>query len=166
MPFIYVKRGSPKHQNYLLEGRHLVIQVFSTRWEFQEPICISVPAGTVVRGYVQLQWNFLTLSMHLPILWWVIYECTCPHHAEYSAVFDAKQHHPQGPAIPIHPISPQSTLFCFPGWEKFAKGNVLEEVKQKMADALKGIQINEFKNFWAVEKMSQYNTKMCIASNG
>ena len=94
-------------------------------------------------------------------------EHTCPHHGEYSAVFDAKQHHPQGPAIPIHPISPQSTLFCFPGWKKFAQGNVLEEVKQKMAEAWKGIQINEFKNcFEQLKKCLNVTQKMCIALNG
>ena len=29
-----------------------------------------------------------TFSTHLPILCWVIYKCTCLHHAECSALFD------------------------------------------------------------------------------
>ena len=48
-----------------------------------------------MRGCVQLQWIFWkTLTTHLPILWRVIYERTCTHHTECSAVFDQTQHDP------------------------------------------------------------------------
>ena len=42
-----------------------------------------------------------------------------------------------------------SDIFLFPWMKKFVKGNHfadVEEVKQKMAEALKGIKIDEFKN--------------------
>ena len=65
--------------------------------------------------------------------------------------------------VPHPPYSPNLTpidYFCcgFPEWKvltgkRFAS---VEGVKQKTAEALKGIKIDEFKNwFWAVEKMSQ-----------
>ena len=43
---------------------------------------------------------------------------------------------------------------CSPRCKKSSKGNILptEEVKQKKAEALKVIKINEFENFWAVAK--------------
>ena len=50
--------------------------------------------------------------------------------------------------IPIHPISSLVTFFLFPWVKKVLKGKCLahvEEVKQKMAGALKGIKIDEFK---------------------
>lgn len=49
------KGVSHQNRNYLLECRTLVVQASTTRWVFWEPICISVPAGTAVRGCVQLQ---------------------------------------------------------------------------------------------------------------
>ena len=50
--------------------------------------------------------------------------------------------------MPQPPYSPQVTFLCFPRnkspqREMFAD---MEEVKQKMAEALKGIKIDEFKN--------------------
>ena len=52
------------------------------------------------------------------------------------------------PHPPYSPISPQVTFFVSLD-EKVLKGKhfaEVEEVKQKMAEALKGIKINEFKN--------------------
>ena len=40
---------------------------------------------------------FWRLSTHLPIPWWVIYERTCPHLNECSAVSDQYQPDPQAP---------------------------------------------------------------------
>ena len=40
-----------------------------------------------------------------------------------------------------------SNIFCFPRWKKVLKGKcftIVEEVKQKMAEALKLIQIDKF----------------------
>ena len=55
--------------------------------------------------------------------------------------------------VPHPPYSPNlapDDFFCVPWLKKFLKGKRLanvEEVKQKMAEALKGIKINEFKNW-------------------
>ena len=104
----------PKNWNYLLEDGPLVVQSSPARWVFQEPICVSAPAGIVVRGCIWLQWIFfLRLSMHLPISWWVIYKCTCPHYAECSAVFDPKWHD-------LHAPSPKSLLLTI----SFSHGTV------------------------------------------
>ena len=54
--------------------------------------------------------------------------------------------------VPHPPYSPNLTLgdfFLFPQMKKFLKGKRfadVEEVKQKMAEALKAIKINKFKN--------------------
>ena len=54
--------------------------------------------------------------------------------------------------VPHPPYSPSLTpgaFFLFPWMKKVLKGKHLadvEEVKQKMAEALKGIKINKFKN--------------------
>ena len=53
-------------------------------------------------------------------------------------------------------LTVSSFLFClFPGMKKVLKGKHfadVEEVKQKTIEAPKGINIDKFKNFWAVEK--------------
>ena len=65
-----------------------------------------------------------TLSMHLLISWWVIYEHTRPHH-ECSAVSDQKLHDPP-PHPPYSPdFNPSNVFVCFPGWKKSSKGNIL-----------------------------------------
>ena len=48
-------------------------------------------------------------------------------------------------------MSPQVTYFVFPWVKKVLKGKHfadVEEVKQKTPEALKGIKIDEFKNFF------------------
>ena len=83
--------------------------------------------------------------MHLPISCWVVYKCTCPPHAECSAVSDPNVMTPMAHSL----YSPNLTLsdfyFVSPD-EKLLKGKCfadVEEVKQKTAEALKGIKINE-----------------------
>ena len=137
-------RGEPpQRNNYLLEGGPLVVQASSARWVFQEPICVSAPAGIVVRGCIWLQWIFfLRLSMRLPISWWVIYERTCPHHTECSAVFDPKQHDPHAPPSLFTLSHPNLIPFLFPWIKNVLKGKhfaTVEEVEWKTAEALKGI---------------------------
>ena len=62
------------------------------------------------------------------------------------------------PTLPIQLISPSDFFVCFPGWKKLLKWKCfanVEEVKQKIVEALKGIKINEFKNcFEQWKKMS------------
>ena len=91
------------------------------------------------------------LQGHLPTL------------AKCSAVFDPEQH--DTGALP--PYSPNLTLgnFFFPDEkspqrEMFAN---VEEVIQKMAEALKGIKTSEFKNCFEQWKKC---LNSCIASNG
>ena len=139
----------PQKRNYLLEGGPLIIQASPTRWVFYEPICISVPAGGVVRGCIQLQWIFLEdsfkafahfmmgdLQVYLPIPCWVF------------SSSGAKTAWPSCPTLPIHLILPWATVLSSQ-MKKVLKGKhfaEVEEVKQKMAEALKGIKIDEFKN--------------------
>ena len=111
-------RGDPPKQNYLPEGGPLVVQASPACWVFQEPTCVSAAAG-VVRGCIWLQCIFFEDSTCLPIAWWVIYEHTCPHCTECSAVFEQNQHDP----VPHPPYSPSLApsnfcLFvCVPWWE-------------------------------------------------
>ena len=71
--------------------------------------------------------------------------------------------------MPHPPYSPDLTLnnyFLFPWMKKVLKGKhfaSVEEVKQKTAEALKGLKINEFKNCFEQWKKC---LDRCIASNG
>ena len=62
------------------------------------------------------------------------------------------------PQILYSPDLTLKTSFCFPGWKKFSKGNVLPIWKRwnkKTTEALKGIKTDEFKNcFEPWEKIS------------
>ena len=106
-----------------------------------------------------------TLSEHLPIPWWVIYECICPHCAECSAVFDQKWHDPCASPSLVTRSHPQQ-LFPVPLDKKCSKRKMfanVEEMKWKTAEALKGIKIDEFKNCFEQWKIC---LNRCIASNG
>ena len=87
-----------------------------------------------------------TFSVCFPISRWVIYERTMLHRMFGS--FWLKMAGPQCPTLPRHPILPGET-FLFLSTEKVLKEKhfaFVEEVKQKMAEALKGINIDKFKN--------------------
>ena len=123
----------------------------------------------VVRGYIWLQWFFFflkTLSVHLPISWWVIYKCTCPHHAYYSAVFDQNRHDPHVPPSLFTQSYPKWLFVCFPGLKKYSKGYILPMWKRwnkKNGRSTKRHQKQRVqKLFWAVEK----SLDRCIESNG
>ena len=80
-----------------------------------------------------------TLSVRLPVSWWVIYKCTCPHSTECSAVFD----------LPVYLVSPRVTFFVS-GDEKVLKGKRfadVKEVKQKNGRSTK-----RYPN-WLVQKL-------------
>ena len=88
------------------------------------------------------------LSTLLSISQWMIYERTCPHCAECSAVFDQKLHDPHAPLFLFALSHPEQLFFVSPQWKKVLKGKHsadVEEVKQKTVEAL-GIKIKEFKN--------------------
>ena len=92
-----------------------------------------------------------TLSTCLPISWWVIYEHTCPHCAECSAVFYQKQNDPcASPSLFIQ-FHLQGLIFLFPWIKNVLKGKRfagIEGVETKTAGALRGIKIHEFKKYF------------------
>ena len=102
-----------------------------------------------MRGCVQLPWIFFFFTFTcLPVSWWVIYKCTCSHLAECSAVFDQKWHDRHAPPSLFTWSCPKQLFFLFPWVIKVLKGKhfaSMKEVKQKVAEALKGIKIDEFK---------------------
>ena len=59
--------------NYLLMGGPFWIQASPATSVSEEPACITVLPGIVVKGCLWLQWIFFEDSMRLPISWWVIY---------------------------------------------------------------------------------------------
>ena len=101
----------------------------------------------------QLHWTSVIFSLKtpstgLPSSWRVIHELTCPHHAGCSAVVDQTSMTPVSHPPYSHDLAPRDFFFCFPGWKKGLRGKHFanaEEVKPKTAEALKGIQIDEFK---------------------
>ena len=149
-----MRADPPKNWNYLLEGGPLVVQAsLLAECSRNPPVSVYQLALLWQAGFGL--WNvFEDSSNTLPISWWVIYEHTCPHHTECSAVFDQKQHDPSAPPSPFTwspclPPPATSLFFCFSGWKKVLKGKCfvdVEEVKQKMAEALKSIKIDEFRN--------------------
>ena len=76
----------------------------------------------------------------------MIYEHTCPQSPECLEGFDQKQHDPHAPSSLFTRSCPEQYFFvCFPGVKKVLEGKYfadMEEVKQKIAEALKGIKIN------------------------
>ena len=96
--------------------------------------------------------------MSLHISRWMTYEHTCPHHAEWSAVFDPKPAASTSPTLPIHPILAQTTFYFVSWMRKVLKGKYftdVEEVKQKTAESLKGIKLTGSKTVSSSEKMSR-----------
>ena len=94
---------------------------------------------------------FFENSTNLHISWWVIYECTCSHlnTLKCSVVFGQKWHDPHAPPSLFTKSHPKR-VFLSPWLKKVLKGKHfadVEEVKQKMAEALKGINNDEFKNY-------------------
>ena len=70
------------------------------------------------------------------------------------------------PHPPYSPVLAPSDFFFVSPMKKILKGKCfadVEEVKEKMAEALEGIKINEFKNSFEQWKKS---LGRCIASNG
>ena len=75
---------------------------------------------------------------------------------------------PSCTTLPIHPTLAQSNFFVclFPQMKKFLKGKHfadVEDVKQQVAEGLKGIKIDKFKNCFEQWKKCLHR---CIASNG
>ena len=83
------------------------------RGMFQEPICISVLAGGVVRGSVWLQCIFFENSFS--VLAHFMMGDLCTHLTEYSAIFDQKN---GVTPMPHPPYLTQSTFFVVSPDEK------------------------------------------------
>ena len=107
-------RGTPPKWNYLLESGPLVVQA---------PLlgeCSRSPSVSV--DQLALLWEavfgfsefFLkTLSIHLPISSWVIYERPCPHRVEWSEIFDQKWHDSCAPrSLFTQSLPQQRETFC------------------------------------------------------
>ena len=159
--FTNAQEGTCKNWNYLLEGRPRVVQA-SLLPEYSR--CPSVSADQLAllwkAAFSFSEFFFKTfkvfahfmmgdLRAHLPTPQWV-----------FSSLWP-KTAWPSCPTLHIHPISPRETFFFVSLDEKnVLKGKHfanVEEVKQNVAEALKGIKTNKLKKtFWAVEKMSQY----------
>ena len=72
---------------------------------------------------------------------------------------------PHPPYLPD--LAPINFFFCIPWIKRVLKGKCfadLEEIKQKMAEALKGIKIGKFKKCFEQWKKKHFDR--CIASNG
>ena len=165
---IYTREGTQKNLNYLLEGRPLALQASFT--ECSRSPCVHLHQCTsqhCCERMCSASVNFFlkTLSMCLPIEWWVISECTCPHYVDCSAVFDQKPHDPSAP--------PSLFTWSSPEWRFFVsldKKSPQREMfwhcgrgETKAIEALKGIKINKFKN--CLEQWKKCLNR-CTASNG
>ena len=105
--------------------------------------------------------NFFEDSTHLPLSWWVIYECSCH---TMLRVQQSLTKYGMTPKMalppPIHLISPWATgfFFVFP-MKKVLKGTFadVEEVKPKNDRSTKRYQNQHVhKLFWAVEETSRW----------
>ena len=126
----------------------------------REPTCISVPAGIVMKVCLWLSWFFFEDYQHnCPFNdEWLT---SAPAHTALSVQqFLTKNGMTSMPYPPYSPDLTPSNFLCFLKWIKSSKGNVLvmwrKWNKQKMAEALKGFKINEFKHcFEQWKKTSQ-----------
>ena len=120
---MYVHIHNPPNQNYLLEGqlpllgeccrgpRVSVYQCTSWRWFCQRLGSASVSFFLKnLNAFAHFMMG--DLWVHLPTLCWVF------------SILGPKTAWPLCPTLPIHPISPQVTFFCFHGWKKSSEGNV------------------------------------------
>ena len=116
-----------------------------TSWCCCERLCLASMNVFVV----------IVISTCLPISWWVIYEGTCQHCVECSAVFDQRQHVPHSPPSfftrsnpeqssfpPPDEKSPQRETFCQCGRGEPRNGISAKRHQNQRVQKL----------FWAVEK--------------
>ena len=152
-------RGRPKeNKNYVLEGKPLIAQASPARWVFWEPICISVPAGVVVRGCMRLKGIFLEdsfnmfalimlgdLQAYLPTLCWV-----------FSSSWP-KMAWPLCLTFPIHLISPKQHFFVSPDEKSPQRETLCQCGRSKTKNGRSTKRHQNWwvqKLFWAVKKVS------------
>ena len=130
--------------------------------------------GTHLYQYTSWHWCDRLLSASVNYFF-KHFQCICPfHNGRFTSTpvhtmlsvqqfLTKKRHYPHAP-YPHSPDLAQVIFFLFPQTKKVFRGKCFAdgvEVKQKMAEALKGIKINEFKNCF--EQWKSLNR--CIASN-
>ena len=129
-PWSEIQRGPPKYQNYLLQGRPLVYRLPPLGECSDLSVSVHQLALLWEAAFSFSEFFLKTLSMHLPVSWWVICECTCPYRTKCSVVSDQKTAWPPRPTLPIHPISGWAAFSCFPGWKKVLRGKRLLTLKK------------------------------------
>ena len=115
-----------------------------------------------VRGCVWLQWSFSEDSSNVFAHFmmgdsWAcqLTLCVPAHTCWVFNTSDQKQHDAWVPLSLLTWSHPEQLVF-FPRWKTSSMGNVLlmwKKWNKKMAEALKGIKIDEFKDIWEVGKM-------------
>ena len=142
--------GSKQYQNYLLEGGPLLVQTSPLHECSRKPsvsVCQLVllweAAFSFSEFFLLNSFNVFAHFMmgdsqvHLSTLHWVV--CS----------FRPKTAWPPCPTLPIHLISPRATISCFSRWKTSSKGRKKwNKQTKKMSDTLKGIKIDESKNFF------------------
>ena len=148
-------RGPQKKRIYLLEGGCFIVQAPPTRWVFPEPICVSGPAGVVVKGCIHLQW-ILRIFQHICSFccgWFT----SIPAHTTVSVQqFLTKNDITPGPALPIYQILPWAMFFVSPD-EKSPQRETFCQCgrgKTKKCRNTKKHQNWQVQNLLSMEKMS------------
>ena len=164
-----IRGGDPPQKNKLSSGGWaLVVQAF--------PLdeCSRNPSGAVHQ--LALLWE---AEFGLSEFFGRLFQCICPFHDGWFIStpahtvlsvqqFLTKMVWPPCPTLPIHRSHPERLSFCFPS-EKFIQGKCFADVKegkQKTAEALKGIKIDEFKNCFEQWEKKKQHLDRCIESNG
>ena len=151
-------RGDPKKAQNRTE-------LSSKRW----PLC-RTPLAEIVGTHLSLLWEaafsfsgfFLRVFQHIYPFhdgWFT----SAPAHTMLSVQqFLTKTAWPSCLTFPIHPISPQATLFLFPWWKKSSKGKTSSTFcKCGRGETKNGRSTKRHQNwqvqklFWAMEEMSQ-----------
>ena len=157
-------RGTPKKDNYFMQGRPLVVQV--------SPLaeCSRSPS---VSGY---QLALLSeAALGFSEFFWRLFQCLCPFHdgwlpsAPAHAALSAQQFLttitacPPCPSLPIHPIIPR--LFCFHRWKVLKRKCFCRCGRRETKN---GRSINRHQNRWAHRLFGAVEKRLdrCIASNG
>ena len=148
-------RGGPQTPE-LSSGGQTPCSIGFSPGEYSWNPCVSVPQLVLLweAAFTFAEFWGKTLWMCLPMLWWVIYDHTCPHHSVFHS-FWPKQHDPHAPPSLFTPSHPQVTLFCFPGCKQSSKRNILLMWKRwnKNSGSIKKHQNWQIqKVLWAVEK--------------
>ena len=147
---IYIQGGTPQKLELSLRGWAPLQYRLPLLCECSRNPSVSVYQLALLREAAFGFSEFLlkTLSVHLPISWCVIQKHTWPHCNECSAVFDQKRHGPHSPPSLFTGCHPQQLIFVSLDEKSLQREMFchVEEVRQKMAEALKGIKTDKFKN--------------------